>query len=177
MRLGHFLTQAYQRLPDEEIVYALDTPAIEHLGHGLSGKRLVIEGTLGRCVGADMRGELVINGSVRELAGLWMIGSLVNNGHAMLPFGERMVGFLSQRGTLRDSRTVDDLFGVPGGRMIGFDGNEWHIEEPWYASLLPSRYQSVRNAFREDIERCILAGGDINDLRKRYGPRRWGGRW
>jgi hypothetical protein len=90
--LGIFITAGYQLLPQETIVYDLETPHLHNLGRNLYGKHLVIDGSVGASVGELMIGTLTINGMAGSWAGALMVGTLDVCGNAGYHVGEGMYG-------------------------------------------------------------------------------------
>jgi hypothetical protein len=102
--LGPFISAGYQLLPEDEIVYDLDTPELSSLGMRLRNKLLIIDGAVGKWAGNNMIGSLVINGTAGEYAGAEMIGHLTYDASKMAPwevehFGLRMIGTLTESKT------------------------------------------------------------------------------
>jgi hypothetical protein len=160
--LGLFVTVGYQLLPEKEIVYTLDTPAINNVGDSLAGKHLIVDGTLGNSVGHRMSGKLTINGTVGDGAGYLLWGTAVNNGHAGDAFGLHQVGTLinnghagdgcaeSLLGTVINHGTLGKepaklMRGMRKGvkRAFGIPLTEWDIK------------RSQRTAFLDDVEQAI----------------------
>jgi glutamate synthase domain-containing protein 3 len=119
MRLGLFISAGYHFVPENEIRYSLHTPWVHDLGYLLSGKRLIIDGELGDCIGTRMQGELVINGSVGRLAGNEMIGHFAVHGACGDYSGNAMIGSLSDFGEHAIIDT-DKYF-----RMLGMYNGHW----------------------------------------------------
>jgi hypothetical protein len=91
-RLGIFVSAGYQGLPQQEIVYDLDTPCLSSLGYQLSGKTLINTGSLGDMVGSFMVGHLINKGTMGDHAGFQMIGTCANQGQIGEEFGRDMLG-------------------------------------------------------------------------------------
>jgi hypothetical protein len=154
--LGPFATAAYQLLPEEEIIYTLDTPRLYHLGYELREKHLIIDGRVGDGAGYSMFGALTINGEVGPDAGERMIGRLTNNCRAGYGFGERMIGFLENNGRVDTFGYPDvELFGPFDEAMIGKCGSEWNIKEPFVEKVRRfigrAKPGNTRERFTHDI--------------------------
>jgi hypothetical protein len=131
-RFSAFITAAYQRSDQATIVYPLHTPEIDALGMYLRDKHLIIEGEVGRNVGAYMIGSLTINGIAGPRAGHRMHGSLYANVAVDAP-GLDMLGKKVLRSLSGESDTV---WTVPEHLRTSFleetreRVQEWHHSTP-----------------------------------------------
>jgi hypothetical protein len=145
--LGIFASGAYALLPEETIVYPLDTPELPMFGFRLE-KTLIITGKVGADAGYEMRGTLVnygtlgdwavkcmvgtfVNhGAVGDDAALNFVGEIVNGGTAGARFGRQIIGAFSDYGTCGAQRfeygigQFDD-HGVTEWRCVRKDKNRF----------------------------------------------------
>jgi hypothetical protein len=149
--LALFATAGYQLLPEETVVYTLDTSGLDFFGTWLK-KDLVVAGTLGDNVGFQMSGRLTIDGRVNNLAGYCMIGTLVNNGIAHDNLGDCMIGTLVNNGTAGHG-CANGLYGVfdnkgkmPTPPRIGALGM-WHGHRRLFG--FPLSWSNIRRKDRE----------------------------
>jgi hypothetical protein len=146
--LGFFVSAGYQLLPEQRIVYPLNTPWLYFLGHGLFMKELVITGSVGPYAGSSMVGTLVNQGELGIKGGVDMIGHLRNEGKAGDLLGHRMAGTLINTGEAQEV----------GVAMIGYQEN---LNSP-----LQGRTQSW--TLKSSMERLLFRKEPLGRTKKRF---------
>jgi hypothetical protein len=124
--IGIFLSAGYALLPQERIVYALETPAIANIGFGLE-KDIIITGTTGDFAGHNLHGRLEIHGVVGWLGGADMIGTLVNYGSMDHRAGYSMIGVMENHGSLGPESGLGMIGKYTDGRRgrwLNFSGDK-----------------------------------------------------